>query len=150
MAVEMNARTFSRNSPILEIFSFHDLKWTYDVYGIHETSAMWLFKHYLTELMKTAFKSLAALPKCVRPSHKRVMHSSFEVAKFFINRYDTEDVIGTLENNLQALNQRVWTLTVFAQRIPPKTLTDGVVYNEENLKALFVESSYPSVGNALQ
>lgn len=144
-AVQMKEKMFSGKNRI-PIFAFsQDFKSACDACGVHKRAALWLYMRSLTRFTEAAVKFSVPLRNPVNSGHDGALRTYYEVVKFLLKRYGTDDKIEKLDNEVDSLKQGTFSPTIFAQQLWSKTLTSGYVSDEKALKATFVEEVQSSI-----
>lgn len=80
-----------------------------------------------------------ALTNSVNSGNEGALRPYSKVVRLLLKRYEADDNIANMDNEVQSLRQEKLTLKIFAQQLRSKTLTCVSVYDEEDVKEIFAE-----------
>lgn len=134
----MKDQTFSDKHPLLIIAFLQDFKEVCDACNIHESTAIWLSRQYLTGPVEPVIKALVALPTESAKSKEGGITLFSANVIFLIPTFKTNDNITAVGSDISKAKKGSLTGTDCAQPLWARTSRLGSFYHEEIVKGPFV------------
>lgn len=134
------------SDPITVQSLLHNFSTNFDINGIHDIAAMWLFRYFMIYLAKAALANGVRATNEDDPQRKWRLTTYSQVASFRPAPYATDNVIAEAEAEKTNFKKPKGMFTVHhSETLQEKALRCARLYNESRLQGVFFKALHESI-----